>query len=372
MIASRWYAALALALAAGCTTGQANTTPPISQGNPGPPNVALQLAVGTINYGDLASGVNVLETFRGANGYTAIPITQAVLHGPKGFRGPKGSKDPGSGSAGSIPIGSASNQFVIGTGISPPMTIYAGADGWGIGPPSCSCGGINFYPFQPQFSDATLSGTLFPGGPEPFYGGPPGYPPTTLVASSLSQLVSIPSGWAEGFYMVSLPHAPPVGTYTLDVAYSQGGAPASKSASATLHSAKLLPTMLGQPSVRSDKRGGLIVSVHFPAGVKQVLVNVIDANVPPAPPPSGGKACPTGLGFASLIFNASGTQRIPDNLGNYGQGGAPTFCQGDILNVTLMGFDYDDVGLGPPHNAQQRPALPARADMTYSTTNTFE
>ncbi|HTU80476.1 MAG TPA: hypothetical protein VMF61_00010 [Candidatus Acidoferrales bacterium] len=367
MIVRTSAAVLALIGLSACTTGQANTTPPVSAPTQ-PRSVVLQVSVGTINFAGFATGLNVLETFRGPNGYTAFPISTAKLSGPHGFRGPKGSADPGSGVAGTIPLGSASDQFVIGTGISAPVTSDAAADGWGIGPPSCSCGGINFYPMQPQFADVTLGGTLFQGGPEPYYGGPPDYPPTTLVASALSQLVSIPSGWAQGFYMVSLLARPPTGTYALAATYLQNGAATTTSARATLHSAKLLPSLLGQPAVASDHHGGLIVTVHFVPGVKQMIVDVIDANVPPAPPPSGQKPCATGLGFASLVFDSSGTKRIPDDLGNYGQGGAPTFCKGDLLSVNLMAFDYDDFSLGPPANSQQRPALPAQADMSYSTT----
>lgn len=361
---SRALALAALALA-GCTTGQANTTPPIDSGGGGggSSNVALQLAVGTVNFGGLGAGINVLETFRGPDGYTAIPISTAVFKGPSGFRAPKGSKDPGTGLS-AVPIGSANNQFVIG-GATSTQTL-AGADGWGIGPPSCSCEGVNFYPFQPQFSDVTLP-FLFPGGSQPFYGGPPAYPPTSLEPSSLSPLVSIPSSWSEGFYFMGLDAAPPAGTYSLTVSYQQNGRTTTKRATAQLASPHLLPSILGKATAVSDGKGGLIVTVAFVPGVKQMLVNVIDANVPPAPPPSGGTSCLTGLGFASLVFTASGTQRIPDDLGNYGQGGAPTFCKGDTLEVSLIGFDYDDLHLGPPFDYAQRPALPARADATYGT-----
>jgi len=355
---------------AGCTTGQANTTPPVTGGGGGGSgSFVLQLAMGTVNFERFGRGLNVLETFRDASGFTALPITTVKLRGPTGFAGPKGSRDPGSGASGTIPLGSASNQFVIGTGITPPMTTIAAADGFGIGPPSCSCPGINFYPFQPQFADATES-TVFSGGPEPFYGGPPAFPPTQLAASALSSLVSIPSEWPEGFYFIGFSKTPPVGTYTIEASFSQNGANKTDTASALLHSTALLPAL--QPAVHSDGKGGLIVHLVLPHGVKQALVNVIDANVPPAPPPAGGKACPTGLGFATLKFTSSGTQRVPDNLGNYGQGGAPTFCKNDLLNVQAIGFDYDDFGLGPPGNTQQRPPMPARADATYAATVTTE
>jgi hypothetical protein len=342
-----------------CTTGQANTTPPISTGgNPGGGSVALQISMGTVNFDGLNHGVNLLETFRDAQGYTAIPITTATLTGPPGLQGPKHSKDPGSGKA-AIPIGAASNQFLIGP--SGTMSVLAGADGFGIGPPGCSCAGINFYPFQPQFADVAAK-LAFAGGTEPYYGGPPAYPPTTLASSALSSLVQIPSSWPEGFYLIAFNKLPPAGRYTLTVTYSQNGKKTAQTASAEFRRA-LLPSFTGV-SAHSDHKGGAVVSLQFPRGVKQALVNIIDANVPPAP---SSKPCNTGLGFATLRFDGSGTQRVPDNLGNYGKGGAKTFCKGDVLNLQVLGFDYDDFNLGPPGNTQQRPQLPGRADMSYAT-----
>jgi hypothetical protein len=355
LIRTRLGGLLACAALAACTTGQADTTPPITPGGPSNNGAVLQMAVGTVNFDGRGVGLNLLETFRDANGYTAIPITSATLSGPPGFRGPKGSKDPGSGKA-VVPIGSASDQFLVSSAGT--TTTLAGADGFGIGPPSCSCPGINFYPFQPQFPET--QSFSFPGGGQPFYGGPPAYPPTTLAASALSALVSIPSSWPQGFYLIGLSRRPPVGRYTLQVGYAQNGASRHVSANATLRSNRRLPQM-PPPTLQSDGKGGLIVSVSFPRGVTQVLVDVIDSNVPPSP----NATCTTGLGFATLRFTHGGTQRIPDNLGNYGAGGAPTFCKNDLLDVELIGFDYDDFSLGPPGNVQQRPALPARADITY-------
>jgi hypothetical protein len=342
----------------GCTTGQANTTPPVTTGGgPGNGGAVLQMSLGSANFAGLTVGMNVLETFRGANGASAVPITTATLTGPPGFAGPKHSKDPGSGKT-AVPLGSASNQFLVGPAGT--TTVLAGADGFGIGPPGCSCAGINFYPFQPQFADATQA-LSFPGGPEPFYGGPPAYPPTVLSASALSALVQIPSSWPEGFYFIGFKTLPPAGRYSLTVSYSQGGVTNRQTASAAFRRS-LLPA-LNSVSARSDHKGGIVVHVGFPTGVKQVLVNVIDANVPPSP----SATCITGLGFATLRFDGSGTQSVPDGLGNYGKGGARTFCKGDLLNVQVLGFDYDDFALGPPGNTQQRPALPAHADVTYAT-----
>jgi hypothetical protein len=348
-----------------CTTGQANTTPPISSGGgPGGGSVALQLAVGTFNFNGVSAGLNVLETFRDTQGFTAIPITSTKLKVPPSFVAPKGSKDPGSGARGVIPIGSASNQFLIGP--AGQTTTIGAADGFGIGPPSCSCPGINFYPFQPQFADVAASST-FLGGPEPFYGGPPAYPPTVLAASALSALVSIPSSWPEGFYAIALNGRPPTGAYGIDVTYLQNGVTTIRTASATLHTSLLLPK-ISKVNAISDGKGGLSLTVTLPARVKQVLANVLDSNVPPSP----GATCATGLGFATLLFDRSGTLRVPDDLGNYGQGGAKTFCKGDLLSVQVIGFDYDDFDLGPPGNVQQRPPLPSQADITYTSVDIIE
>jgi hypothetical protein len=342
-----------------CTTGQANTTPTITSGGGGQNgNYALQLSVGTANFSGYAVGLNVLETFRDASGFTAVPISSAVLTTPHSLHGVHGSNDPGANAVGRFPLGSASNQFLIGGAGA--QTNIAGVDGFGIGPPSCSCPGVNFYPMQPQFASNPKLSTVFPGGAEPFYGGPPAYPPTVLTPSSLSSLVSIPSSWPEGFYLMGFSKVPS-GTYSLAASYSQSGPTTTVSAHAQLNAARVLP-VIRFPFLTPHKDGSLTVQLALPHGVKQAFVFVIDSNVPPVP----AATCITGLGFATLLFNKSGTQTIPKNLGNYGQGGAQTFCNGDLLETQAFGFDYDDFDLGPPANVQQRPALPAQANMTIS------
>jgi hypothetical protein len=351
----------ATVLATGCTTGQANTTPTISSGGGGGQNgnYVLQLSVGTANFSGAAVGLNVLETFRDASGFTAVPITSTVLLTPSSLRGVAASKDPGAHAVGRFPLGSVGNTFLIGGAGA--QTEIAGADGFGLGPPSCSCPGVNLYPMQPQFADNPKLAVAFPGhSGEPFYGGPPAYPPTVLAASSQSSLVSIPSSWPEGFYMMGFSHVPS-GKYTLQASYSQSGRSTTVSARAKLNAAHVLPEMQF-PLLTPHKDGSIDVQLSLPRGVKQALVYVIDANVPPSP----GATCITGLGFATVLFNHSGTQKISANLGNYGQGGAQTFCNGDLIEGQAFGFDYDDFDLGPPMNVEQRPALPAQADMTIS------
>ncbi|HTX59660.1 MAG TPA: hypothetical protein VMH02_08250 [Verrucomicrobiae bacterium] len=348
--------AAALLLAA-CTTGQSDTTPPISSGGGGTSSSVLQLSMGTVNFAGMDAGLDVLETFRDANGYTALPITSAALAGPPGFHGVRGSKDPGAGASGRIPLGSASNAFLVGAGL--PTTEIDGVDGFGIGPPGCSCPGVNAYPMQPQFADTANFGSVYPGGAEPFYGGPPAYPPTTLEPSSQSSLVSIPSSWPEGFYLIGVDH-PPGGRYTILAQYQQNGTAHTATASASLDAARRLPVI--SVTATANRKGFVYVSLQLPHGVTQALVNLIDANVPPAP----GATCATGLGFATMLFRTSGIARLRNDLGNDGAGGARTFCPGDEVLLQAYGFDYDDFALGPPGNEQQSPPLPAHADVTVS------
>jgi hypothetical protein len=71
-------AGIAIALSS-CTTGQLNVTPPLTFTKT---NAVLELSVGTVNFAGAAAGLNVLETDRSGNGYTAIPA-QPVLPAPQ-------------------------------------------------------------------------------------------------------------------------------------------------------------------------------------------------------------------------------------------------------------------------------------------------
>ncbi len=350
----RAFALSALATIGACSTGQSNTTPPIVSQAPSQASAKLQLAVGTVNFSGIASGINVLETFRGANGFSAVPINTATLSGPPGFTAPAGSSDPGSGAV-QIPLGSSHNAFIIGNAGS--GTILASADGFGIGPPSSSIAGQNIYPFQPQFADAAglQAAGLFPGGAMPIYAGPPAYPPAIMVPSALSAQHLIPSGWAEGFYLVALSAAPASGDYTLTVQYTANSATVVTQASA--HLANQTLPLFNPPQLTSTGNGGASVTVALPPGVTEAIVNVLDTNVL--------TTCATAVANTTLVFRAGAapTQTIPSNLGT---AGAPTFCSGDTLLAQAFGFDYDDVGLGPPANVSPAPTLPAQADVTVS------
>src|SRR6202011_2182250 len=194
-------AGVALTLGA-CTTGQLNVTPPLHFT---PVSAVLQMSVGTVNFNG-NPGLNVLATDRAPSGFTAIPDNTATLTGPGGFAGPAGSADPGSGSA-SVALGSAVNAFPLASG----STIFAAADGYGLGPPGSSSSAVSAFPAQPQFGDTVPIGGTF-SAQRALYGNPPAYPAASGSA-----------GYPEGFYLVALTAPPPTGTYTLTVSFSQNG-----------------------------------------------------------------------------------------------------------------------------------------------------
>jgi hypothetical protein len=328
---------IAVVAISGCTTSQLGVTPNI---NFRPVNGKLFAAVGTANI-DGEAALNVVATFRGPNGLSAVPISNATIAGPAGFGGPAGSLDPGAGLA-VVPLGSAANNFTLQNALFGQSTNLAAIDLYGAGPPSDSApnSAPNLYPAQPQFADVSAGSAaafaVCPGPPVPLYGGPPAYP----VAQQNF-------GYPEGFYIVAS-GLPPTGNYTVTLSYAQNGKVTNTSVAAPLGAASVLPTMAA-PTYVSDGAGGGSGTVSVPAGVTEVLVNVIETN---------GGGCSPGAKYATALIKASGPQpyTIP--------GG--TLDVGSSLAVQAVGFDYDAFGLGPPSNFKQDPGLPAQADLTIS------
>ena len=333
-------ALVAAMLFTGCTTAATNVAPPITFT---PTNGVLELSVGTVNFAGGATGLNVLETFRSPNGLTAIPINTATVAGPGGFAGPAGSADPGHGAA-LVTLGAANNSFSEGAngGI-----ITDSADGFGIGPPGSSGPFPNSYPLQPQFLDGVAgAGAAYTanctGAPPPLcqqrdYGMPPAYPTTGGIRAS-------GAGYPEGFYLLALTAAPPTGTYTLTVSFSQNGATSTNTKTASLGSNVPL-AVIAAPGYVSNGAGGGTVSVVLPVGVTEALVNIFDITA------SGRHST-----AATVLFRSSGSAPVPSG----------TFGTGDSLSLQAIGFDYDDFGLGPPGNMSQTPTFPAQADVTVS------
>jgi hypothetical protein len=339
----------AVILLAGCSTNQLGVTPNISfnaaQGQ-------LFATVGTANI-DGQAGLNLVATFRSPNGLTAVPISNATIAGPPGFAGLAGSADPGAGAA-TIPIGSSLNSFTLQSCLLGCNTHLAGIDMYGVGPPGNSApnSAPNTYPAQPQFGDAGTSVAVdacAPRGPNalnpgeiPFYGGPPAYP---NAGQNL--------GFPEGFYMMDLGVAPPTGAYNVTLTYSQNGSVTNVPATANLASSALLP-VIGAPTYVSDGAGGGSGTVTVPAGVTEVMVNVLDAGSSTA----GGPACFPAAAYFTFLIKGSGAQ-------NYTLPGGSIPLLDNVV-VQAIGFDYNAFELGPPTNLQQNPGLPAQADLTIS------
>jgi hypothetical protein len=355
---------VALAALPSCTTGQANLGPPTTFTSSHP---TLQLRVGTVNFSGIAVGLNVLETFRGSNGFTAVPINTATLTGPAGFVGTPGSTDPGSGTN-VVPLGSLSPRNTFAIGAAGQTTQLDAADGYGIGPPLASTTAQNPYPEQPQFLDGVgkvnpFFAQAFPQT-QPIYGGPPAYPLPQTLPSANGMFLSVPSGWSEGFYMLALLSPPPSGPYTLRVAYSQNGIVGSNSATASLNASNML-LPLPPPQIVAVGTGAT-VSVGLTPGVTTAFVNVLDVNS--LFPPQPGQQCFAGVSYATVRVLSSGTYAI---AGNLGVNRTATFCPNDQLVAQVYGFDYDPYSLGPPANTSERPALPAQADVTVSVPGVF-
>ena len=334
-------AAVAAAALTGCTTGQLSMVPNTTFT---PANGKLFVAVGTANI-DGEADLNVVATFRSPNGLSAIPISSATIAGPAGFIGPSGSGDPGADLT-TVPLGSALNNFVLQSGLTGGQTTnLAGIDSYGVGPVGTSQQNVpeNLYPAQPQFGDVSAGSQAAFGvcGSEiPIYGGAPAYPGQLQPNG--------PPGFPEGFYLVAS-GAPPAGTYNLVLSYSQNGTTTNVPGSVSLSSTALLPT-LAAPTYTSDGNGGGSGTVNVPAGVTEVLVNVLQAD------PNHG--CFPGDVYASVEVKGSGSQPYTIPSG--------TFATGSSIVVQAIGFDYNAVELGPPQDMSQNPGLPAQADVTVS------
>jgi hypothetical protein len=337
---------------AGCSTNQLGVTPNIQFT---PAQGQLFATVGTANI-DGQAGLNVVATFRSPNGLTAVPISNATISGPAGFAGLAGSNDPGAGAT-TIPIGSAQNSFSLQSCLLGCNTHLAGIDMYGVGPPGNSANNSapNTYPAQPQFGDNGTDPAVDacaprgappapPGGEIPFYGGPPAYP------NGGQNL-----GFPEGFYMMDLGVAPPTGAYNVTLTYSQNGNTTNVPATANLASGALLP-VIGAPTYVSDGAGGGSGTVTVPAGVTEVLVNILDAGSA-----GGAPACFPAAGYFTVLIKGAGAQNFTLPAGS--------IAAGENVVVQAIGFDYNAFELGPPTNLQQNPGLPAQADLTISGEN---
>jgi hypothetical protein len=381
-----------------CTSSQSSPTPIAAA------NVStigkLQFAVGTANIGGTAVGLNVVSMYRQSNGESAVlvntpkltgaftlPATGSVPAGTPAYDaastaevGPSVAEVAGS-YIGGTPQTSAS---VAGT---PPTTFgqSGGVFGDGFAPANYGSNGLPFT-FTP-YNEPLYAGT---GYLHTFvaYGGPPAFDPLgngtgTVGGSFTSGVLGIPLGLSV-FQGVTAN----AGAYNLNVVVPTGtGSSTTVTATTSLAAATLLPTVPA-PSVSFDAAGEVpTVTYTLPAGVTGAYVQVIDQGPYDPVKDKFGGACLTGSpAYFTFWVTASGTVTVTKAYGANAPAGpptcsaadntatasanTPTTSTADVLQVVVIGFDYNQYGL--QYNGAlkatypQAPALPASADVTIS------
>lgn len=352
-------------LSSGCTSGQIGVEPPTQVTNVAATTV-LEFAVGTANFAGQGVYLNTLVTYRQANGLSAVLLDTPQIQGPAGFSVPAGASPAGNVDAGKSVItgtpqvqpGTAATPSTFGTG--------GGAFAYGFVPANSVTSGTALYP-------GNVSGRAFPSAvgtvtdiyPQPIYAPSISQLPFILAPPATPEIHNgtFPPGFAgypSGF--TAFAAAPVAGAYTVTVTVpgnSPTAAPiAVKTATATL-AAPLggLPAE-GTPAIAELANGGASFAVGaLPAGVTHQILYVVDIG--------GTTGAQT---FYSIDASAGGTFQLTTAQGPFAPNGQRTapFAAGDAVVAYVVGADYDVLGLAPPMNTQQSPALPARADITVS------
>ncbi len=196
---------------AGCTSGNAGVTPPVTSVNP-LTTTTLQLAMGTANIAG-TPGLNTLVTFRQNNGVSGTLLNTPTLTGPPGFVVPATATSAGtdkstnhiSGSP-QVPPGTKAIATTFGTA--------GGAFSYGFAPDnSTTFGSASFGLYAlPLYAEVAPVATAN----QPYIGGPPAYP---QVRNGLYPAGFV--GFTEGFTDFVAPAV--AGTYTLSLLIPNAG-----------------------------------------------------------------------------------------------------------------------------------------------------
>ena len=358
--------ALALALSA-CTNGQLGYEPPTQVADVQGTTV-LQFAVGTANFAGQGVYLNTLETYRQPNGLSAVLYDTPTITGPAGFTVPAAAPP-----AGNVDRGTSS---ITGTPPTQPGTTASvstfaqvgGVFAYGIAPANSNTSGTAFYPGGGARGFVSAVGVVSNTYPQPIFGSSAVKLPFLLAPPAVPDFHdgTFPPGFAgysSGFTAFAV--TPVAGTYTLTVTVPgelPGAAPAAvKTATGTLASTAALPTEPTPAAAPLPGGGGTFTVAPPPAGVTHQILYVVDSN------PNAG------LTFYSFDATAGGTFALSATAGPTlpnGQHTAP-FASGDSVFAYVVGADYDILALAPPENTQPSPALPARADISVSLTQTL-
>jgi hypothetical protein len=361
------------AMLGGCSGGGSNGIPKITSTNPLSTGV-LQFAVGTANLYGTASGLNVVSTYRQADGLSNVLVDTPTITGPFTLpaSAPAGNNpvDPyttvtffGSGS----PSGPSVEEVAAGgkiTGTSQsvhlgtpacdqttPCTVASAAGGNVSVPPNTNTfgqsGGVFGDGISPQNSTTSGQSATYEPYTEPLYdsttgnefipfGGPPAFDPNKTglgLRDGLSNLggvngtlgvLGLPLGIST-FYGVAVRP----GSYGLSIQVPTGfsGTTATygtASKSATLTSTAELGTITAPVLTLDGAGGGSFTIAALPAGVTEELVEITDfgdgsdaAETCQGPlgatiDANGGGAGPV---FYTILVKAPGTYTLPDSIG---------------------------------------------------------
>jgi hypothetical protein len=421
--------AAASALLAGCGGGGSNGIPKISSVNPLSTG-KLQFAVGTANLYGLYTGLNVVSTYRQSNGLSNVLVDTPTITGP--FKLPAAaaagnlsfdpySTLPGGPSVEEVAAGgqifgtsqslhpgtpacdqttactvaSASGGTVT---VAPNTSTFGQAGGVftnGISPGNSTTGGVasSYVPYTQPFYDSVTTNTFVD------FGGPPAFDPNgdgLGLRDGLSNLGKGVLGIPEGittFFGVT----PSIGTYSLSLQVPTGFSGTTPTygtvaTTATLGSTAKLGTLAAPTLTLDGKGGGTFTVPAFPAGVIEVLVQIVDFGVSTGVSCQGAIGASEGAGpaYYTILVKAPGAYSLPDTIGpntsvTSGAGvitPSPSICTaaqntaaagtataGDTYTVQAIGADYPLYESLYPNSASQTPTLTGsngQADITIS------
>jgi hypothetical protein len=344
------------AVLAGCSGGGSNGLPKITTTNP--VSGTLQFAVGTANLYGTSIGLNVVSTFRQANGLSSVLVDTPTITGPftlpdAGVAGsgvdpystlPDGpsveevaAKGTITGSSQSIHPGTPAcdsttpctvSSAAGGTVTVAPNTSTFGQSGGvftnGISPGNYTNQGVaaSYVPYSEPLYD-TASGNAF----VPF-GGPPAFDPNGTGLGLRDGLQSIGTGvlgvplGISTFYGTN----PAAGTYGLSLSIPTGTSSyGTLTASAKLTNLVTLGGITAPDLTLDSKGGGTFTIAALPTGATEELVEIVDQGVVSEDAPVtcqgalgatldtlGGGAGPV---YYTILVTKPGTYTLPDTIG---------------------------------------------------------
>jgi len=352
---------VAVALLAGCTSGNSRIEPAFQSANP--LAYKLEFVIGTANYQVVdttaapapvlvtITGLNTVETYRQPDGLSGTLVNSPTILGPSGFMVPPASGEAGV-DAGTSSITSTSQT--VQPGASTPNTTFGQAGGvfaYGFLPVNSTNNAISgnngYTPYgQPFYTDAfSAAGSdisiVYLGGPPAYTNVRTGTYPDGFV------------GFTQGFNSFAATLG--AGLYTLaDVVPTSTTNSGTLTVPATLGSLKLLPTYGSPTTVTEDGAGGAAFTIAVPLGVTETLVDVEDYGPDPSSTVADCHVAYSGPYYYTVVDHTAGpataTVTLPPGVGPIPPAGGaaePTICPGDDYTVSLVGADYPAYESGP-------------------------